>query len=565
MPLAAAPTSTISETGACCPAPVHNAQGGGFWAKLFDTADFPPRWRCGNWDTALGVLHITADIAIWLCYVAIPVALIYFMRRRSDLPFKGIFLLFGAFIISCGTTHLLEAIMFYQPMYRLLGLVKLITAVVSFATVVALIPIIPKALSLRTAEELAEQVAERTRAEEANAAKSQFLATMSHEIRTPLTAILGFAENLRDESLPSTTRRANTETIVRNGKHLLDVLNDILDLSKIEAGRMAVFAKRESPWGGILELCGQFSERASAKNVAFEWAFDTPVPEIVTTDSLRLRQILFNLLGNALKFTEAGCIRLGISFSERDGESGVLRFDISDTGIGISPGAASQLFNSFTQADATTTRKFGGTGLGLVISRRLAQILGGDVELVRSELRKGSTFRCTIAVGPREGAPLLSPEEVIRQVAQHAVVRVDSEAGISLKGVRILLVEDSPDNQRLICHILRTAGAEIGVAENGQVGVSECQFAVDMRRPFDVILMDMQMPLMDGYEATRRIRAAGFEGPIIALTANTMSGDRERCIAAGCDDFAPKPINRAGLLATIRRYADLGICQAQST
>ncbi len=272
---------------------------------------------------------------------------------------------------------------------------------------------------------------------------------------------------------------------------------------------------------------------------------------IIQSDAKRLRQILVNLVGNAVKFTETGTVRVVLSFQQASPALSWLEFDVIDTGIGISESQIEKLFHAFSQGDNSSTRRFGGTGLGLAISRQLAQLLGGNVT-VCSQLGKGSRFRLSVATGSTEGVPLVD-----RVKSSPPVIASASPPGIDcLPGLRanVLLAEDGPDNQRLISTLLAKSGANVSVASNGEAALDSALRSRDRGEAFDVILMDMQMPVMDGYEATRRLREAEWHGPIIALTANAMAGDRERCLAAGCDDYLTKPITRRILVETIARY-----------
>jgi PAS domain S-box-containing protein len=406
-----------------------------------------------------------------------------------------------------------------------------------------------------TARMMAELDRERAReaAEAASRAKSEFLANTSHEIRTPLTAILGYTDLLLDPDLAPGERAAHVEAIRRNGEHLLAVMNDILDLSKIEAGKMTLEGVSCSPVVLVAELAELLRPRAEAQRLAFELAWGGPVPERITTDPTRLRQILLNLLSNALKFTERGAVRLRVALEEADGRGRRLRFDVSDTGIGMTPEQMDRLFQPFAQADASTTRRFGGSGLGLLITRRLANMLGGDVQ-VESVPGRGSVFTVTIDPGPLDGVRMLE-----RPAAPLPMPAAPPAAAPEPLACRVLVVEDGPDNQKLIAAILRKAGAEVTLAANGRAGCDLVRTAARDGRPYDVVLMDMQMPVLDGYAATAELRRAGYRRPVIALTAHAMQGERERCLAAGCDDFVTKPINRVALVDTVRRYAaDLG-------
>jgi PAS domain S-box-containing protein len=396
----------------------------------------------------------------------------------------------------------------------------------------------------------------RVAAEAANHAKSAFLANMSHETRTPLTAILGFAENLLDGSLSEEERQAAARTICRNGRHLLEILNDILDLSKIEAGRMHIERVRCALPEVVADVLSLMQARAAEKGLRLITEYRTPVPETIETDPTRLRQIVLNLVGNAVKFTERGEVRIVLGLrTPPDTSEPLLDIDVIDTGIGLTAEQAARLFQPFTQADESTSRRFGGTGLGLTISKRLAQWLGGDVTLVASTPGQGAQFRLTIPPGALEGVPLVTASCC---AVSPPCRSDDTEAPIPLLTCRILLAEDGPDNQRLISFILKKAGAEVVVVDNGQAAVEAAWQAREAGKPFDVILMDIQMPEMDGYEATALLRRKGYDGIIIALTAHAMAQDRERCLQAGCTDYASKPIDRRALLATIRRCVEKG-------
>ncbi len=388
--------------------------------------------------------------------------------------------------------------------------------------------------------------AARKAAETANKSKSEFLANMSHEIRTPMTAILGYADLLVDPSSPPKDRAEYISTIRRNGEHLLSIINDILDLSKIEADHLVLEATDMAPAQLIEEVVLSLRPRAYGKSLKVETEVTFPIPRTITGDPLRLRQILVNLVGNAIKFTESGTVKVKLGF---DKASGSLQFHVIDTGIGLAPEEKARLFQPFTQADTTVSRKFGGTGLGLTISQRLVKLMGGEIT-IESEKGKGSTFSFALPVGvPAPEALMLFPAN--RPVADREIKPQVDLAGF---GARVLLAEDGPDNQRLISFLLRKAGLSVVVAENGRVAIDTLDRARAVGDRFDLIFMDMQMPILDGYSATRELRAKGVRTPIIALTAHAMSSDRDKCLAAGCDDYATKPIDRGALLALCERY-----------
>jgi len=411
-------------------------------------------------------------------------------------------------------------------------------------------------------------------AEMASRAKSTFLANMSHEIRTPMTAILGFADVLLEhlETLSEDDGRHEgdieaAKTIKRNGEYLLEIINDILDLSKIEAGRMTVERIECQPRQIIDEAAALMKVRADAKQLPLKVEYATPIPDSVRTDPTRLRQILVNLVGNAIKFTATGEVRIVVRLVRGDQGDGQLEIDVCDTGIGMSSEQVSRLFRPFAQADTSTTRRYGGTGLGLTISKRLTEILGGAIR-VESAPGKGSTFTVSIDVGPLEGLKMWTP------TCQDASDKNDARGRETASqpkhlDIRVLLAEDGPDNQRLISHVLKKAGAKVTIVDNGQLAVEavlrtcpgltsaahSLDDAPESRTPFDIVLMDMQMPILDGYAATRALRESGYDGPILALTANAMSQDRQKCLDAGCTDYATKPIQRDKLLKLIDRYA----------
>jgi signal transduction histidine kinase/ActR/RegA family two-component response regulator/NAD-dependent dihydropyrimidine dehydrogenase PreA subunit len=409
-----------------------------------------------------------------------------------------------------------------------------------------------------TAQRLAEAQLERSHeaAQAANRAKSEFLANMSHEIRTPMTAILGYADLL----LESVGREEDIEalrTIQRNGEHLLGVINDILDLSKVEAGMFKLQRAPCSPKALVDEVITLMRVRAEAKNLGLRAEYVYPLPEIITSDPTRLRQVLINLVGNAIKFTEVGGVQVRVGMTQESGAPPRLQFEVIDTGVGITAEQRRHLFEPFSQGDSSVNRKCGGTGLGLAISRRLAEILGGQVELVSSS-GKGSKFRLDIDLDASGELPLtLGPAET----AARAASPPPRKPQCRLTG-RILLVEDGPDNQRLISYLLKKAGAEVVLAANGEIAVREvlARMAASSEADrqaaplFDMVLMDMQMPVLDGYEATRQLRAAGFQRPIVALTAHAMVEDRQKCLDAGCSDYLSKPIDRERLIATVARH-----------
>ena len=394
---------------------------------------------------------------------------------------------------------------------------------------------------------LAHDLAQATQdAETANRSKSEFLANMSHEIRTPMGAILGFADMLLHRSPEECAQAGCVEIIQRNALHLLELINEILDLSKVEAGQMKVERVTCDLAALLSEIISIMRPRAAEKGLAFGITFQGSIPHVIQTDSLRLRQILVNLLGNAVKFTQSGRIDLRIADEGAGGSNILLRVDVIDSGIGMTPELLGRLFVPFTQGDASITRKFGGTGLGLTISRQLAKLLNGDVTVI-SQPGIGSTFTLKVDGGPSAGVERL---EGLTEATLPATMDHKADANIRLRG-RILLVEDGADNQRLLRMQLGDAGATVSSAPDGRIAVD-----LATSQPFDLILMDMQMPVMDGYAAAMELRRRGLTTPIIALTAFAMAEDRDKCLAAGCSGYLSKPIDEDKLLTAIREQLE---------
>ncbi len=398
---------------------------------------------------------------------------------------------------------------------------------------------------IRAQTELAEAM---NIAKSANRAKSDFIANMSHEIRTPLTAIIGFSRALMDPDCSKADKHDAAETILHSSEHLHQLINDILDLSKIEAGQLQIEHIAISPIAAVAEVESVIGPQAREKNLGFRTVFEYPLPETIINDPTRLEQILLNLCANASKFTSEGEIVIHTRF---DAPSRRMIYSVEDTGIGMNEQELEKIFQPFSQADSSTTRRFGGTGLGLWISRQLAQKLGGDI---RCESRKGrgSRFVVSLDIGPVEPLVLLDgPPGVVpaEPAVDHSHNGNHLAALSSILSGRILLAEDSPDIQRLIQLVVARTGAELYIVENGQQATEQA-----LRQPFDLILMDIQMPVMDGIEATERLRRAGYRGPIVALTAHAMKQDEERCRAAGVDAYLTKPLIVDRFYDTLRHY-----------
>ncbi|EMI57557.1 ATP-binding protein [Rhodopirellula sallentina] len=796
-----------------------------FFQKLFDTSDFPPRWYCGNWSEFLGWLHVVSDIAIGAAYFGIPLSLIYFVRTRKDIILPRIIYLFAAFIVACGVTHMIEAAIFWTPVYRISGLAKLFTAIVSWVTLGVIIKNLPGVMQLpsltATIDRLESEVEQRThterqllaanarhqaliegtrsivwtassegkftspqaswsrytgqsweelkgfgwvkviheedrdellrkwnqasttqtkyqatgriwsaanqewhqfvaeavpvlddennviewvgtisdiegqhqaetnlgiarneileqkreleliyqsapvgmslvdreyrflrindmlaklngasgeehigrRADEflngfqdqikphydrvfetgepvvdveivgthpvsgegrtwlasyyplgnqdgedievtavsaiiqditqrkeqevrlreseqmalaANRSKSEFLANMSHEIRTPMAAILGYADVLLGH-LQDPDNRNCVLIMKRNGEHLLELINDILDLSRIEAGKLDVDVEPTALPQLVADVQSLMAVRAEEKKVQFNVLFEGLVPRTIQTDPTRLRQVLINLIGNAIKFTDEGEVRLRVKFLDGS-QPPMIEFAIEDTGIGMTREQQERLFKPFSQGDSSVTRQYGGSGLGLAISQRLVHMMDGEMDLT-SQPQQGSTFFVRLPVASFEDIELVKPSLVVRD--READVPFPETPRLSC---RVLVVDDRRDVRHISQHFLEKAGAVVATAEDGQRGIDVAIAARDAGEPFDLIVMDMQMPNVDGLHATAQLRSAEIQWPIIALTADAMKGDRDRCLNGGCDDYLSKPIDQTKLIKMVAKY-----------
>ena len=381
----------------------------------------------------------------------------------------------------------------------------------------------------------------------ANEARNFFIANISHEIRTPLGAILGFADLILDNNLSLEERKVFLKKIIHNGKHLTKIVDEILDLSKIESGHVDVEFSNFRLKEVLDDVQSIANLKAKEKDIALKFVLSPFLPEIVNSDSARLHQVVANIVNNAIRFTEAGQVKVSVECLRPDTHSGetdhqaMLSISVSDTGIGIKKDHQDRLFEPFFQSDDSMTKKYSGAGLGLALSKRLARALGGDIALVKSEPGKGSIFEILIKVGIVQGQELFHTNKNIENKSEKQLGQ--------FKGLEILVVDDSVDNQILIKKMLNNCGADVQLAADGLQGLQRAR-----NHDYDMILMDIQMPGMDGHEATRQLRKEGYRKPIVAVTAHAMIQDRELSFRSGCDDHLMKPLDKKSLFDTISHF-----------
>lgn len=375
-------------------------------------------------------------------------------------------------------------------------------------------------------------------ADAASEAKTRFLANVSHEIRTPLGAMLGFTELLISQDLAQEKKSEYGNIIRRNGEQLSKLIDEVLDLSKIEAGKLRFDLVETSVVDLFHDVKSMVAFVAAEKGLNLQFEVSGEIPQYIVTDPLRLRQILINIIGNGIKFSNGGSVNVRI---EENQEQRQLAIHVTDSGPGLTAAQIAKLFQPFSQGDASMSRKYGGSGLGLALSRKFAQALGGDITVKESLPGEGSHFTISVSIGQPKNI-----QKTQSLTKSNPPMEASAEVEQLLRGVRVLLVEDTIDNQILIGHFLRIAGAEVDIACNGEDGVKKA-----LAGEHQVVLMDIQMPVMDGYAATRALRQQGYRKPIVALTAHAMIEERQRCMAAGCTDHLTKPIRRAQLIDSV--------------
>lgn len=505
---------------------------------IFSPDQYMPHGSCYLWQSSLIWLHVISDLLIAIAYFSIPTMLVIFVCKRQDVPFLRVFILFGLFIISCGVGHVIDVWTLWHPAYWLSGVERAFTALVSCYTALELVTLLPIFLALKTPEQLAV-------VEAANQAKSEFLANMSHELRTPLNSILGFTSLISEGSNLSPNNQKYIEIIHQSGQHLLNLINDILEMSKIEAGRILYQAEEFNLKRLLNSIKEMLDIKVEEKGLKITVEYDDNLPVFIVADSQKIRQVLINLIGNAIKFTDAGFVILRTQLVEDKSLSDSevrLQFEVEDSGSGIAPTEIDCLFQPFVQTESGL-RQNKGTGLGLAISQKFVQLMGGEIK-VESKLNQGSLFYFSIPVSI---ANINSTEELENQ---QSIVKLAPHQ----PKPKILVVDDDDKNRLLLVQLLTIIGCEIQEASNGKEAIQ--QFI--SWQP-DLILMDLRMPIMDGYEAIQQIKAtASIHSPIIiALTAHVFEEEKQHMLSVGCDDLIRKPFQKEDLLLRIAAALNL--------
>lgn len=566
------------------------------WSQLFSSSSFVPHGHCYLWQTNLVSLHVVSDALIALAYYSIPITLFYLVRKRHDLPFEWVFLLFAAFIVSCGTTHVLDIWTLWYPTYWVSGLVKAFTALISVIAAVQLFPLMPKVLALpspaqlenanlalqsqvterlriekelkRYQTQLESLVAERTQAltdanhtlqeeiierrqieeernrlltreqaaraeaEQANRLKDEFLAVLSHELRTPMGPILGWSQMLLGGKLDPIKSRIALTTIERNAKLQVQLIADLLDVSKILSGKLSLNVTAVDLNTVITAALETVQLAADAKTLQVQTLLPATA-SIVRGDVVRLQQVVWNLLSNAIKFMPIGG-QIEVSLAHVDPQA---QIRVKDTGKGISASFLPYVFDHFRQEDGTTTRHFGGLGLGLAISRQIVELHGGRIWVESLGENQGATFTVEL--------PLLRTPNLIENVADTALASLDD---LPLTNLRVLVVDDEPDSREIVAFVLEQAGAEV-IA----VGAAIAALQTLQSMHFDILISDVGMPEMDGYAFIQQVRQlrVGEDILAIALTAYAGEADQQQAILAGFQTHIPKPVEPEDLVSTV--------------
>jgi len=543
--------------------------------NLFDLTKLMPHGYCLVWNSALLWLHVLSDALIALSYYSIPLILLYYIRKHKDFPFNKLLLMFAAFILACGTTHLLSIVTIWMPLYWLEGLLKLLTGLLSLMTAIAMGFIVPKILAelgrnqrlenellaqaSQIQQQLTTQVAERTeelqiiteQAQTALKTKKAFLSNMSHEIRTPINAIMSISHLTLQTDL--TAQQHNyLRKIDSSAKWLLGILDDILNFSKLEAGKVSLELKDFELSSVMSFLEDITTPLLKDKPVQLTFVVDPNIPEVLIGDPFRLGQVLLNLLSNAIKFTSEGSITLQIEQLSLSSQQAQLQFTVADTGIGIEMGKKDQLFEAFNQANNSTTRIYGGTGLGLSISKELVAAMGANIS-VESQQNVGTRF--SFIINLEVGIAIMDPNLAIVTPKP-----LDSYPG--LKGVRVLVVEDNEMIQEFIPDIMGHVGIQVDLANNGLEALALLEL-----NHYAAVLMDCQMPVMDGFEAASLIRSDPrfAKLPVIAMTGNVFDQERERCLSSGMNDFISKPVDWEQVFIILERWITNPTMQGRSS
>lgn len=583
------------------------------WSQLFGSSSFIPHGHCYLWQTNLVSLHLLSDALIALSYYSIPITLFYLVRKRRDLPFESTFLLFAAFIVACGTTHLLDIWTLWYPTYWLSGLVKAATALVSVLTATQLFSLLPRVLALpspaqleqanlalqsevterlqieaelkRYQTQLESLVADRTQAltqanqtlqqeiverkrieaerqrllvreqsaraeaEQANRIKDEFLAVLSHELRTPMNPILGWSKLLQSGSLDPAKSREALATIERNAKLQVQLIDDLLDVSRILSGKLSLSVSAVDLSQVIMAALETLQLAAEAKALQLQTQI-APQPSLVMGDAARLQQVLWNLLSNAIKFTHSGG-QITITLTQSDHQA---QIQVKDTGKGISADFLPYVFDHFRQENGTITRKFGGLGLGLAISAQIVELHGGRIWAQSPGENQGSIFTVDLPILQSNSSQIAAAPAADPAAAPAA----DPDADLALANLHVLVVDDQPDSCDLAAFVVQQAGGSV-------MAVNTAMQALELLRSqqFDLLLTDIGMPEMDGYALLQQVRQLPMNAqiPAIALTAYAGEMDQQQAITAGFQAYLAKPIQPAEIVTTLARLSGREDCQ----